>query len=354
MSQKYDVHFKTFTASLEQLLAGYDVVSDRNFTEQQKLQVENLVRLETEWRQALIRSQYGQPVYKAFVHFITEERRNILAARPYFRERQETFKIGVSPALANKEEMRLYQYGVNYNFIAFALKHQKFPKNSKILKLAAEVVKARNELIELNIPMAISRAKLFKCHTPKSHLEYMDLVQIANEGLITAVDKFVLPYIAINGRSVFRAVIIGRISGNLIKDYSQTMVRFFPADKRKLYRANKAHGRNADVSPEEISDKVNKEAVLKEFEKANLTDPLEIHRLMAAASHVSIDTPIVDQSIKCETSHESGVDHYAAPEECRPDVQVEENEARAVLRKAISELSLLERKILQMKGIDLT
>lgn len=210
---KPDNHFRQFAASLERVICGYgDQESDQ--TAQQKRQVEDLVKLEDKFKSTLIKDRRGNGIYKSFMCHIMDERKNILAARPYFRERQDIFKQDIAPLLRNRYEVGLYKFNINYSFIAFALKNARFAPNSRVMRAARKVQVARQELIELNIPLAISRAKLFKQHTPQSHLEYMDLVQIANEGLIAAVDKFVLPY-----TPVFRAVIIGRISGNHIEEY---------------------------------------------------------------------------------------------------------------------------------------
>ena len=342
MKNQWDSHFRQFASSLEATICGYgEAVGDQ--TERQKAQVEGLVRLEGEFRAALIRDARGPLVYKAFLKYIMEERKNILAARPYFRERQDVFKQEIAPLLRTFQEVGLYRFNINYSFIAFALRNKKFAPGSPVMKLAKDVEKARQELIELNIPLAISRAKLFKQHTPQSHLEYMDLIQIANEGLIAAVDKFVLPY-----TPVFRAVIIGRISGNHIEEYSDTMLHFYPSDKRKIYRANKIQGAKGVIPFDTLADEVNKDA-----DQTHKTDADELHQLLAASSHVSMDAPVNENSVVAEGEPESSVDHYAADPASRPDVMVEEAEAHRALYNAIAKLSLLERKLLIMKGIEI-
>jgi hypothetical protein len=91
-------------------------------------------------------------------------------------------------------------------------------------------------LIEMNAPLAIAQATKFFKKTPKSHMTRMDLIQVAMEGLASGVDKYVCPY----RNKSYRQVLIGRIKGNLIEAYSETMIHFYPSDKRKLYNANKA------------------------------------------------------------------------------------------------------------------
>lgn len=341
MQTNFDGHFRMFACSLERVICGYGE-QNGDQTAKQKKQVEDLVALEAKFKMALIKDRRGHRVYKAFVHHIMDERKNILAARPYFRERQDIFKKEIAPLLRSRGEVGLYRFNINYSFISFALKCYKFTSHSRVMQAAKRVEVARQELIELNVPLAISRAKLFKQHTPQSHLEYMDLIQIANEGLIAAVDKFVLPY-----TPVFRAVIIGRISGNHIEEYSDTLLHFYPSDRRKIYRANKVQGGIKGGLPlDDLAKEVNKGT-----DEPHETTADELHRLLSASSHVSIDAPVIETMGSTKSESESSIDHYPADESTRPDVQVEEREAYMVLYKALGELSVIERKLMAMKGI---
>lgn len=343
MSSDTDSHFRNFAASLEAVIAGYGS-DDEDFTAKQKKQVELLVDCERQWRKALIKDWRGPLVYRDFVKYILDERRNILAARPYFRERQDIFKTKISPLLRNRQEKSLYQFDINYPFIAFAMKARKFGTNSKVQKLATAVKDIRKEIIELNLPLAISRARIFRNKVPQSHLEYMDLVQISNEGLIAAVDKFVLPY-----SPVFRAVIIGRITGNLIDDYSDTMLHFYPSDKRKIYRANKLQKQTAvNVSWDDVAEQVNKGV-----ENQHKTSASEVRQLMQAASHVSMNSsaPSMTGNEKQDV-RPSETSIYAADESQKPDVIVENAELKDVLSESIRGLTCLERKLLRLKGVE--
>jgi RNA polymerase sigma factor (sigma-70 family) len=337
----HDNHFRQFAQLLEATLMGYGS-SDEDFTAKQKRQVEGLVQLEADFRQALIRHPQGHNVYKEFIKHIMEKRRNILAARPYFRERQDVFKREISPVLREREHKALYRFNINYPFIAFALKARNFSVNGEVRRIARQIEKARKELIEQNMPLAISRARIFHKITPASHLEYMDLIQISNEGLIAAVDKFVLPY-----TPVFRAVIIGRITGNLIEDYSETLLHFYPSDKRKLYKAHKVRGRAADMTADDIATRVNTDS-----DAGQKTDGSEIHHLLSAASHVSLDVPPPD----CgggEEEMETAVDRHEADPATRPDVMVEDAQLKSAVHHALRDLPLLQRKLIRMKGVEL-
>jgi stalled ribosome alternative rescue factor ArfA len=214
-----DSHFISFAQSLQAVICSYGDRSNEDFTQRQKESVENLIRLEKKFKKILQEDCRGYLAYKKFIEFIwksgKDNKRNTLAARPYFRERQEKFSKGISSAIQKRRHKSLYKFNVNYTFIAFVLNSYPWAEKSRVRKAALEVFKAREEIIQLNMPLAISRARIFRQKTPESHLSYMDFVQISMEGLINAVDKFVLPY-----TPVFRSVIIGRIVGDLIENYS--------------------------------------------------------------------------------------------------------------------------------------
>lgn len=334
-------HFRLFASSLEAAIEKYGSMPEKTLLQRQKQQVERLVALETKFRRTLIKHPWGPGVYKSFIHFITEEKRNILAARPYFRERQEVFTKQIGPALRDRAFKSLYRFHFNYNFIVFVLKARSWNKTNfgaKITNLAKEVADIRTEIVEMNMPLAISRARIFWSKTPKSHLSYMDLVQITAEGLMSAVDKFVLPY-----SRVFRAVAIGRILGNLIEQYSETTIHFYPIDKRKIYRANKLSRKYAgDVDYTALADDVNLGV-----DPAHRTNSSEIANLMAAASCVSADTILPKDSDAAEPG-----ERFAADEANRPDALVEDQESRSLLYASIGSLALIDRKLLRLCGIE--
>jgi RNA polymerase sigma factor (sigma-70 family) len=300
-----------------------------------------LAALEIEFRQFLISHPWGEAVYQEFISYICDERKNILAARPFFRERQETFTAEISNALKIRNVELLYKFHINFQFISFVACRFQWSPDSQIIKLAQQIADLRTELTEMNMPLAISRARIFWSRTPKSQLTYMDLIQIACEGLISAIDKFVLPF-----SRVFRAVAIGRITGNFIQLYSETLVHFFPVDKSKLYRANKLISKfssTGHVDYEKLSEAVNIDV-----DNTHRTDASEIADLLSAASCLSIDCPPANQ---VEGEIPVGISRFAAPSSSQPDIQYENYEVMTHLEKAILCLPLREQKLLKMHGV---
>lgn len=333
-------HFRQFATSLEAAIASYGEGSGDHFSTQ-KAQVELLFNLETEFKEALLKDGHGGFAHEDFVNFIRDEQRNILAARPYFRERQDTFRTYIAPALRDRWVSALWRFNINYPFVALTLKRAEKGgvKYAPIVyELAEKIKKARQELIETNIPLAISRARVFDRYRQR-HLEYMDLVQIATEGLIAAVDKFVLPY----GKN-YGAVMYGRITGDLTEGNSETLLHFYPSDKRRLYAANKLVKEGKTF--EEIADKLT-------VETGESVDSNDLQQLHLAAVTVSGDSQgSGDESSKVGTE-EQPMSRFEADESCRPDVQFEQTEVMNVLKNEISKLSIFEQKLLSLKGVSL-
>lgn len=341
--EQYGDHFRWFTKNLEIAIAKYGDLTEEDITERQKRQVETLVDLEDQFRQALIKHPAGNASYKAFVKHIVHEKRNILAARPFFRERQEVFTRDISKALKEGAEMALYPYSFNWRFVHFVLKSRNWGKTTKVSKLAQQIAKARTELIEMNMPLAISRSRIFFKKTQRSHLDYMDFVQIAAEGLMSAVDKFCLPY-----SPVFRSVAIGRMVGDFIEQYSETHIHFYPTDKRKIYRANKAAHR-LDSGGNGIDFDLLAEIVNKDADASQHTTPHEIANLMAASSCVSADAPLASSG---DTDAANWLERFNAAPEQQPDALFEEAEALDVALAAAKQLGVIERKLLRLRGIE--
>lgn len=332
-----DEHFKSFAGNVARSIAKYG--KPVSFDKRQKEQVEGLIQLERQFREKLVAHRYGRAAYAAFISYICEERRNILAARPYFRERQGVFTKYISVALKERSPEKLYSFAFNIQFVQFVMASRKWGKSSGLPLLAEKIKELRTEMIETNMPLAISRARIFYSRTPESHLSRMDLVQIASEGLMAGIDKYA-PEGGVYSKA-FRSTAIGRMTGNFIEEYSETSIHFYPADKRKIYRAHKATGKQPGaVDYEKITEKVNEGA-----EEGQQTNPDEIADLLAAASTVSINAPSNDPEAA------EPVDRFAASDSTRPDVQVENNATLTALASALAQLTVFERKLLRLRGV---
>ena len=356
MAHARDEHFSQFGSTLERALARYGRMSEEQVLANQQRQFETLVGLEDEFRRVLVAHRSGAGVYRDFVRYICQEVRNILAARPYFRERQRVFTRDISVVLKRQEPLLLFKFHFNYQFVNFvvngprdcpAVRPRRWGR-SRLVKIARQIEDLRKEIVEMNLPLAINRASIFWRRTSQVRLTYMDLVQICAEGLIAAVDKFCLPF-----TPVWRGVAVGRMVGNLIEVSSDTLLHFYPNDRRKIYRANKVIGRFqgsfAELDFDKLAEHVNSKAVDKEgnLDPSHLTTPEELSGLLSAISHVSSDAPVSQEEPEA-AEHSS---RFAADDSWRPDVRCEEAETQEKFRRALAQLTPFERKLLRLRGV---
>lgn len=345
-------HFRHFAVSLEERIAQYGTVKD--WRGHQKKQVEHLIELEARFRQTLVKHQYGKWAYRRFIDFITTEKKNILAARPYFRERQETFAKQISRALKDKNVEALTAFAVNYEFVLFILtlkpRGRDWGERSPIVRVAHQIRDQRTEIIEMNAPLGINRARVFYSRTPRSHLSYMDEIEIAVKGMMSGMDKYTPDEHGVDPKQ-FCATMIGRITGNLIEEYSETLIHFYPRDKRLIYRANKLISKFAgDPDFEQLAEGVNTniddDGEEKQVDEQHKTNASEIAELMAAASCVSADS-----SLPTDPDAPEPITRFAAPEATRPDIQVEDRDAMLLMVQAMEKLTVFQWKLLRLKGV---
>lgn len=353
-----DENFQRFADTLEATIASYkqDDLTDDQLLEKQCDQFQRLVALETDFRDTMIAWDRGEALYKDFIDFICVKNGNILTSRPFFRERQDICIGPISRALKHHRAVDLYQYHFNYNFVAFIIAATKgLPADGSVLKLrqlSKGIARLRNEIVELNMPLAISNAKLFWNKAPSAtkdtRFSFMDFVQIAADGLMSAVDKFVLPAGLDKSPAlirVWRAVAIGRMKGNFIEMFSETTIHFFPQDKRKLYRANKHLKEfSGQIDFEKLAAMVNFD-----LNGDGKTTAAELANLMGAASNMGQEYVRDDD----EEQPDGPLDRAAADVDWQPDVRAERQELLNIIKNTLSGLSMTEKKFLVLKGVDL-
>ena len=326
----------------------------------QKQQVEELLDAEKKFKEQILKYRQSTEVYKKFLQKVCIQNKNILSARPYFREPATAFSSKITPAIKaasmavaegdpSRETVKvaletLKTFDINYQFIRFIHDNWLGPFPKRAEELFQRVHRAREILIENNMPLAVNRAKLFFRKTPRSHLTLMDMIGICGMGLAAGVDKWCGPY-----TPVFRSVCIGRMVGNLIDSYSETMLHFYPSDKRILYKANSIRGRKGIDETKELAEAVNSAFI--EDEKTGKSIPKhqvttgELSDLMNAASIVSADS----------TVNEEGFGVYSYTQD--PDADIEghyiANETQTQMLMLANQLPMIYRKILRLKGIKL-
>jgi hypothetical protein len=334
-----------------------------NSTEAQKRQVEELLDAEKKFKENVLKYRQSTEIYKKFLQKVCIKNRNILSARPYFRETATRFSKNITPAIKSSNIEVLKTFDVNYQFIKFVRDNWlgKFPPRAQ--ELFDRVHAGRQLLIENNMPLAINRAKLFWRKTPRSHLTLVDLIGISAMGLAAGVDKWCGPY-----SPVFRSVCIGRMVGNMIDSYSETLLHFYPSDKRILYKANSIRGRKGvdayddlaeavnNAFQEDAKDTVQKDGSIKKGKSIpkNKVKVGELSELMQAASTVSADTSVsTGGKNDGTTSQPFTVYDYTADSSVDTEQDFIDVEQTSKMLALSLKLPILNRKLLRLKGVKL-
>jgi DNA-directed RNA polymerase specialized sigma subunit len=309
----------------------------------QKERFEELVSAEQQFHETLLNYRISGEMYKKFISMIRVTNNNILSARPYFRESSDTFSAKITPALKTKDSEALKPFGINFHFVKFCKDNWigLWPKKLEIAYNRIEA--ARTILIEVNMPLAINRAKIFYRKTPKGHLTFMDLIEVSAMGLAAAVDKYTGPFL-----KNFVGVIIGRAVGNLIDAYSSTELHFYPSDRRVLYRANSIRGRQGITDISELTKAVN-DSFTKDLSEGKTAPKqvtvTELSYLMSAASLISSDSNVGEDGF--------GVYSYTPDNTENAEEILGKKQEMAQVSKFAKKLPLINQKVLRLKGIDI-
>src|ERR1019366_5087839 len=85
----------------------------------QRQQVEELIGAEKLFHETLLSYRLNTEIFKRFIQHIRLVNKNILSARPYFRESSETFSKHITPALKARDPEKLKEFLINYHFVEF-------------------------------------------------------------------------------------------------------------------------------------------------------------------------------------------------------------------------------------------
>lgn len=327
------------------------IVRNEEDNSDQRKQVEKVVKLEKYFANALKRYARATEVYVMFAEFVRNDLGNILSAKPYFRETPANFTKHISPAIREKNAKRLMDFHPNYQLIKFVVTRWGEPLPANLQSIYDRFLKAREILIENNLPLAINRAKIFYRSTPQSHLGLLDFIDICTCGLITGIDKYIGEY-----TPVWRSVCIGWMVGYMIEEYSKTLIRMYPSDKKILYRANSLK-HSLKIEDTKLLAKAVNESFEQDAKDGKAIPKLPITEeflrdIMNSSSHLSSDSKIQDWEF--DDGNSSGIGIYDNTP--GSDNVSDKVENRQIWEKVITGsrgLDLLEKKIIRLKGVNL-
>lgn len=283
-----------------------------------------LIKKEKEWKECLLSTEDGRNVYNAFIQYILYQRKNILDARPFFRVRQSEFLTKVNPFIKNKNPENLYDLRINSVFIAWSLiQLNDTIQKQKLQELFDKIIVIRNDFFIRNSPLIINTIKLIYAKYPYSYPDIQELISIASDATLAALDKFV-PLTDPETQedkytSVLLSSIIRRINAAAVQHNRSQKIHMYPKDRKKMLDLRKM--RKNGFTNEVIC------------ETMGITE-LEIESLLNLSSVLSLDETdeIVSKNI--------------SPEDYIEKIEIENN-----IYKKIENFSVLEKKILRLKGM---
>jgi len=347
---KFDDSFYRLANSVAQALERNDAVGDsKKLMALQKKQVETLMKLEDQFKKSILKYGQAREIYKKFILMIVVENQNILSARPFFREKANTFSKRITPAIKDADIEKMQEFNVNFKFLKFVKNAWLGPLPERSAVLFEKIERSRQELIENNLPLAINEAKKFHRKVPENHVSLMDLIAAASEGLASGVDKWCGPY-----SKVFRSVCIGRMKGNMVDLYSETTIHFYPTDKRILYKANTIRFREDTKSIKDLAEAINRSFAQDEIDgkkgsKERVTEG-QLNNLLNAATTFSADSKQSDSEGGEEVRETSILD--LTPDDGNFEEDLIKMEILNKARMIATEMDILTRKILIMKGLE--
>ncbi len=298
------------------------ILSEQKFPPNEDL-YKKLIFLEETWRDTLLLSKEGQEIYAKFIDYILNVRKNILDCRPYFRIRQKEFINNVNPYIKKNKPKHLHTLRINSAFINWAMNEYKGPYKKQLNKLSDEIVKVRSDFITKNFPLILNRIRIIY-HS--SNIEMQDLISLASNAALIALDKFAPNIDKVTGEPIYTSVILSSIIARINAAVSQSgeaqQLHLYPSDKKlfiDICRLKKEGLMNEDIG---------KKLSITEFEVGRFLNGIYVDALEDS------DTVFKEENMS------------RIPDEAFFSLQ-----EREVLLKSVDKLSLLERKVLILKGL---
>jgi hypothetical protein len=321
-------------------------LSKSEFTKNQSYQVERMMELERMFKSTINIYKQSDQIYQKFLLHIKIEKGNILTARPYFREDSKTFGDKISPAFKEEDIQLIKKFDINYKFMQFVIENWKGNLPKKAEKIWEEHQFVRQKVVENSMPLAINMAMKFFKSTPRTHVTLMDMVNASILGLCIATDKWVGPF-----STVFRSVCIGRMKSNIMDVYNQTVLHYYPSDKKIIYKANLLKHREKIEDEKEVLEKINQ--YLNESGDKRKLEKHELEDLLNGTSIYSDSQPYSQGGAEDGDGDLPTIYDTYCDEQQNVENIAENNDIMKGILFACQKLSVIQRKIIKLKGVEL-
>lgn len=318
-------HYRKFVRSFDLALKAIEI------TEQHVIMTK-IFKYEEDFKRILLETERGKSMYDKFIVHILEEKGNLLDSRLYFRERQEQFAKEIYPAIRLRSGKGLHPFSINIYFINWVLDNYPHKGRKELRQLAADINILRQQMLEENLPSVAHSVRVFCNRCQYSHLDYMDFIQNASIGFLSAVDQYAPPY-----QKNFGSVVTNRMKESMMEGHNTTLLHVEQQNRRILYRIRKAQ-QKLGLDQEGLSDEFNRirSYVHESFEKK--TDG-EIKQIIGVMDVSNFD----DAHTKDETMNGTAIG------ENNPESLMINKNTNNALIQGFGTLTSYEKKLLLLK-----
>lgn len=342
-----NVEYRKLIAKIDKVIKNNPITHDN-----QGSYVNKLIKDERDLQLKINSLPISDTIYKEFSDKVTIEMGNILRAKPYFRAKEKLFNSEISKIFKKQDHLSLKGYDGNYLLISFLVErlnhHKPKIKDQTILKkiqiinsLFDSYCDLRSKLIESNLALVVNRAIQFFNKTSSNSITVIDFINIATQGLSIAVDKYVGEY-----TKVFRSVCIGAMTRMMIENNTASLTKLPSGDKRILYRVNIYRFRKGVTDIEELTRQIN-ESYKKDKSEGKIVPKLPILKEKILSLIESVDNQEKENIGKEDIGTDSESCYYDMESE------IEKNDLKKSLISACKSLSIMESKVLRLKGVSL-
>lgn len=309
--------------------------------EQQGEYVHKLFNLERQFQDEILKIDKDDQIYSNFMVHITENLKNILRAKTYFRVKEKDFNKNLSPIFKNKDVKSLKLYQISYPLMSFIIKDLP-KKHRKAHNLYNKYSEVRNVIIRSMMGLAISKANSFYESNKNKSVDKLDFINVAMVGLCAGIDK----YTPENNQftNVFRSVCLAYITRFLIESNGQSLTKLPSGDKKMLYKINILRFRQGVTDPSKIAEQLTAfYQDLKDKGKSAPKLPITVDKVKTLMEASSTDKDEQESFVPVR----SDSCYYNMEED------FQKAEVYSEVGKAIKTLSIKEIKVIKLKGVDL-
>lgn len=330
----HDVEYSPLKAYLKEM--NNEIVLQTDFNLRNEFR--KLFKLEKEYILKIKKTEFGLKFFEQFCKDI-KINNDKLIVRNYFREKESNFKDLIYKFIDKNNYKSLMSRRFNYKFCT--LIHSSVKESNEIgaetlLELNSIMLQMktiRDGIFNQFAYLALNRAKIFFSKNTSHMIDFSDYIQASNEALLNAIDKFLVG----QKPEYFYALMNGRMLGYLlnIQITMSSTISFGESIKKKIYKARRELRQMGDeASIKKIAEIIN----LADYDLSMLLNSYKYNYLQKSVDDENQKPHLLESNIISETANMGFLN-------------IETKDAVSKIYDILKDVSIVQKKILIMKGI---